>query len=250
MALPFDIDIYNGLLGTLGVQPTGDPVADAVYLVLLPMVVIYLFIDQVIRRSRFGENTKVKIIMMFITAFTIIHYKYYGLFAAFSMPLLVFVILWHTLGFVFGKKDKNSPRGDGKIRAQVGSGGGFFDHARNLKSLADLPDTVNRELAQINDTINRDTKGDRKAAIARITILDKKYDDCDLEIEEAQKVRGVTGSAGHVGELMEKIQERQTHIANEAIELMVDNKISSSEMRKYAEHIYPNRRREIDRIRY
>lgn len=253
MALP-DIDIYNWLLvDILKVQPTGDPVNDSIYLVLLPMVVLYMYVDKVVGSSRFATK-KIEVIIMFIMGFFIIREGYYPMFAAFSMPLLIIVMLWHTLSFVFGRKNKGAGGGSGTsghpTRQEIGSGGNYSSNVHNIKSMMNLPDTINRELAQINDEINRDTQGDREAATARIRVLDTKYAECDKEIDVAQKVKSSTGSAGHVGELMDKIQARQANIANEAIELMVDNKLTSNEMRKLAPNIYPNRRREIDRIRY
>jgi len=122
MALP-NIDIYNWLLvDILKVQPTGDPVNDSVYLVLLPMVVLYLYIDKVIGGSRFAGK-KVEVIIAFIMGFFIIREGYYAAFASFSLPLLVIVMLWHTLSFILGHGNRDgSPTTHGIKQTQPGSG--------------------------------------------------------------------------------------------------------------------------------
>lgn len=104
MAFEFDIDIYNWLLTEiLQVEPTGDPVNDAVYLVLLPLVVLYMYSDYVITKSRFmGSYGRFKYIFMFVVGFFIIREGYYKIFASFSLPLLIIIVLLNTFSFIFG----------------------------------------------------------------------------------------------------------------------------------------------------
>ncbi|VVB60320.1 Uncharacterised protein [uncultured archaeon] len=112
MALQFDIDIYNTLLSEiLKVNPTGDPVNDAVYLVLLPMVVLYMYCDYVITRSRFGGDKgqgKFKVIMMFIVGFIIVREGFYPIFAGFSLPLLIIIMVFHAGGFILRGRTENT----------------------------------------------------------------------------------------------------------------------------------------------
>ncbi len=129
MALSFDMDIYNWLLSEiLKVNPTGDPVNDAVYLVLLPMVVLYLFVFETVGKSRFANGKmgggKVQLIIMFIMGFFIVREGYYPLFAGFSLPLLIIIMLYHTLSFIFGRKEsEGAPNKAGGSVSQPGSGG-------------------------------------------------------------------------------------------------------------------------------
>ncbi len=127
MAL-LDIDIYNWLLVDIlrlnSSQISGDPVNDAVYLVLLPMVVLYLYIDRVVHNSRFGDKG-VEIIIMFIMGFFIVREGYYPMFAGFALPLLVIIMLWHTLAFIFGRENGIEKGGGGAPtthKTQPGSG--------------------------------------------------------------------------------------------------------------------------------
>ncbi len=117
MALQFDIDIYNTLLSEiLKVNPTGDPVNDAVYLVLLPTIVLYMYSDYVITRSRFGGGSnKFKVILMFIVGFIIVREGFYPIFAGFSLPLLIIIMVFYAFGFILsGRTDKVSyQRGTG-----------------------------------------------------------------------------------------------------------------------------------------
>lgn len=157
MALP-DIDIYNWLLvDILKVQPTGDPVNDSIYLVLLPMVVLYMYVDKVVGSSRFATK-KIEMIIMFIMAFFIIREGYYPMFAAFSMPLLIIVMLWHTLGFVFGKKNKGAASGGGgggsHTRQEVGTGGGNNEDLNFVNKTLNLQKGLDRALKNTEQRIS------------------------------------------------------------------------------------------------
>lgn len=130
MAFSFDMDIYSWLLEeVLKVSPSGDPVNDAVYLILLPMVVLYMYADFVISKSRFmGSHGKFKYIMMFVVGFVIVREGYYAFFASMSLPLLGLIMIWHAFSFIMGWGHK--PDDDGKrknvetVGFQPGSGGG------------------------------------------------------------------------------------------------------------------------------
>ena len=124
MAFSLDINIYNWLLvEVLKVNPTGDPVNDAVYLVLLPMVVIYMFVNHVVGSSRFGEAGKIgiKTIISFVIWFIIIRQGFYPIFAGFSLPLLYILMIWYAYSFIIGEKSGGKEDKRGGFR---GSGGG------------------------------------------------------------------------------------------------------------------------------
>lgn len=103
--MALDLDLYEGVFALLGVETSGNPVNDAVYLLLLPMVVLYLYTSFVIGRSRFG-SMGVRFIMMFIVGYVIIEKGFYNLFATYSIYLLGIIMVWHVFGFVLGSKDK------------------------------------------------------------------------------------------------------------------------------------------------
>jgi len=75
--MALDLDLYDWVFQFLGVTNlSGDPVRDAMYKLLLPMVVLFLFIRKVIGDSRFG-GTGTELIMSFITGFIIIYEGYF-----------------------------------------------------------------------------------------------------------------------------------------------------------------------------
>lgn len=140
MAL-FDIDLYNWLLVDIlqlsSNQISGDPVNDAVYLVLLPMVVMYLFVWSTIHHSRFA-GTSVTAILMFVVGFFIVREGYYSVFAAFSLPLLIIIVLWNSVGFILGRKDSLSGA-RGPENSEVAA-----EKASMLKSLGNFVDDSKR----------------------------------------------------------------------------------------------------------
>lgn len=199
MALSLDIDLYNWLLEeVLKVNPTGDPVNDAVYLVLLPMVVLYMFVERTVHNSRFN-NAKVEFIIMFIIGFFIVREGYYPLFAGFALPLLIIIMLWHAGGFILGRGSEEKKKKEEIIaRGAPGSGGEEImgDTRSTLGSLSKLIDDVKHpgkfgsglkavEINDINELQKRVERGiDSFSKIAGSYGGDKKATEIVIELTQ------------------------------------------------------------------
>jgi|GEM_PF-2042839 len=235
MALPFDIDIYGYLLNILGVTPTGDPVADAVYLVLLPMIVLYMYINKVVGGSRFTEHylgsKKIETIIMFIIGFFIVREGYYPLFASFSMPLLIIIMLWHTLAFVFGKRNKGSPGSSGSVhtKQQIGSGGGDRNSIELIRDIVELPEKTQRQLK--NAATSLGPKRYEKA-MTRLEDLEEEYTESQNAIKESRDDRG-----GHAGDLIDTLRKDQKEIVDEAKSIRLDHEVTDDDMKTKAPKI-------------
>ncbi len=147
MAFSLDMDIYSWLLEeVLKVSPSGDPVNDAVYLILLPMVVLYMYADFVISKSRFmGSHGKFKYIMMFIVGFVIVREGYYAFFASMSLPLLGLIMIWHAFSFVmgWGQRGNDTQRETGERVGWRSGGGGDSGWSGLIKSKIPLFSAAN-----------------------------------------------------------------------------------------------------------
>lgn len=121
----FDNDIYNTILrDILGVRPTGDAVADTVYLVVLPLLTLYLLSDHVAVLFHAGK-TKLKWVFMAIVFFFVIQKGYYPIVARYSLFAFIVLLAWGALTFILGRRydDKGKPQ-DFKAYGTEGSGGG------------------------------------------------------------------------------------------------------------------------------
>ncbi len=204
MAFSPDFDIYNWLLvEILKVQPTGDPVNDAVYLVLLQMVVLYMFVDYVAGSSRFKKPT-VKLIIMFIMGFFIVREGFYPLFAGFSLPLLIIIMLLHMLSFIAGKgKDEGRPAAEGGIRRQPGSG--------NYGILGRLFHPLANPIEKARSDLSRATwsKGEIMEEAGRLMVRWK-----NLERIISTAGSSAFGKSNDVNDALEKQEEIEEELAN------------------------------------
>lgn len=120
----FDNDIYNTVLqDILGVRPTGDAVADAVYLLVLPLLTLYLLSDHVAVLFHAGK-TKLKWVFMAIVFFFVIQRGFYPIVAKYSLFAFIVLLAWGALTFILGRRydEKSGKPQDFKAFGTEGSG--------------------------------------------------------------------------------------------------------------------------------
>lgn len=199
-----NLDIYSAVFGLLGVQTTGDPVNDAIYLLLLPLIVLYMYSDFVITRSRFfGQHGKFRYLLMLIVGYVIIQRGFFALFAAWSLPLLGIIMVWHAGSFIFGwgqAKDQNSRNVGYQPDEDSRGSGGIMDVA---KGVIRAPSEANRKLQKFeHDASELVTTDAPKKAKAQLERLEKMYIECDKSrlnsIRKGEDVRGINQTIAQI----------------------------------------------------
>ena len=131
----YNVDIYDTVLrDILGVHPTGDVVADTVYLFVLPVLTLFLFSHHVAGLMRL-DKSKLQYVFMAIIFFFVVQRGYYPLVADYSMFAFIVLMIWGTWDFITGRKTGKSSSGN-EMRTYdmgVGGGGGLV---RNIKTIA------------------------------------------------------------------------------------------------------------------
>lgn len=146
-------DIYDTVLREiLGVRPTGDPVKDSVYLVVLPLLTLYLFSSHVSSLMHLGK-TKLKWVFMAIIFFFVVDRGYYRLLTDYAMFAFIALMIWGAWTFITSPKiedegGKGSGHGPnmGVYNMDVGGSGGhrsypgliINDAVRGVKDSAGL----------------------------------------------------------------------------------------------------------------
>lgn len=166
-------DIYNTVLrDVLGVHPTGDPVADSVYLLVLPLLTLYLFSDHVSKLLHVGHS-KLKWVFMAIVFFFVINSGYYPVLADYAMFAFIALLIWGAWTFITGPKDKESgsahPNDMKVYNMDVGGNKGSFlsrvgqfakvtDHNDILRGLKQGTNADLRELERMKDRYLKEGK--------------------------------------------------------------------------------------------
>ncbi|MCK5333127.1 MAG: hypothetical protein KAJ24_01340 [Candidatus Aenigmarchaeota archaeon] len=107
----YNMDFYDTILrDILGVHPTGDVVADTVYLFILPVLTLFLFSHHVSGLLSLGKS-KLQYVFMAIVFFFVIQRGYYPFVAQYSLFAFVILMIWGAWTFITGKKydDKGNP---------------------------------------------------------------------------------------------------------------------------------------------
>lgn len=116
----FDSDIYNTVLrDILGVRPTGDAVADSVYLLVLPLLTLYLFSEHVSQLLHAGK-TRLKWVFMAIVFFFIVQRGYYPIVADYSLFAFIILLIWGVWTFITGSGKAEQGGGGAQQTAHMG----------------------------------------------------------------------------------------------------------------------------------
>ena len=131
----YNTDIYDTVLrDILGVHPTGDVVADTVYLFILPVLTLFLFSHHIAGMMRL-DKSKLQYVFMAIIFFFVVQRGYYPLVADYSMFAFIVLLIWGAWDFITG--DKKSGKGSsgnnmGTYNMGVGSGRSTMGNIRDL----------------------------------------------------------------------------------------------------------------------
>ncbi len=132
----YNVDIYDTILrDILGVHPTGDVVADTVYLFVLPVLTLFLFSHHVSGLLSLGKS-KLQYVFMAIVFFFVIQRGYYPFVAQYSLFAFVVLMIWGAWTFITGKKydDKGNPMNMKSYNMSVGSGRSTLGNIKTIVS--------------------------------------------------------------------------------------------------------------------
>ncbi|MBR9702285.1 hypothetical protein GOV13_05185 [Candidatus Pacearchaeota archaeon] len=103
------------LYGVLGITPTGDPAADAVYLLYLPMLTLYIFASFTMDTLAKGHR-RLKPAFILMVYFYVIHEGLYRYFAMYSKALFVLALL---IGLVPFFKERVLPKKKTRLEDEI-----------------------------------------------------------------------------------------------------------------------------------
>lgn len=130
----YNTDIYDTVLrDILGVHPTGDVVADTVYLFVLPVLTLFLFSHHVSSLLTLGKS-KLQYVFMAIVFFFVIQRGYYPFVAQYSLFAFVVLMIWGAWTFITGKKydDAGNPKNMKSYNMGVQNSGGTSSTLSNF----------------------------------------------------------------------------------------------------------------------
>lgn len=105
-------DLYTFIFALLGVPITGDVVRDVVYKIVIPSLFVYAFIKSVAPRMfEKAKETGATLLIEAVILFIIIYEGYYPVFASWSLPLFMLMIIYNTFRWLSSSKfDSGAPR--------------------------------------------------------------------------------------------------------------------------------------------
>ncbi|MCK5333739.1 MAG: hypothetical protein KAJ24_04460 [Candidatus Aenigmarchaeota archaeon] len=130
----YNVDFYDTILrDILGVHPTGDVVADTVYLFVLPVLTLFLFSHHVSGLLSLGKS-KLQYVFMAIVFFFVIQRGYYPFVAQYSLFAFVILMIWGAWTFITGKKydDKGNPMNMKSYNMAVDGGSSTMSNIKTL----------------------------------------------------------------------------------------------------------------------